>query len=440
MDRELLEMLRKAVDFNWERQVCWLQTLVRFPSLRGNESTCQDWLVKEFEGRGWSVDRYSLADVRIDHLPGYAPLIGVDPARLVQAVATIAPVTSPDRLSRVGKSLILQGHVDVVPTGPEEMWTGPPFSGSVEGEWLCGRGAQDMKMGISALVFALDAIRTAKLDLAAPVYLQTVTEEESTGNGALSTLARGYTADACLIPEPTANTITRAQSGALWFKLKIRGKPVHVEKMQSRNNAIFSTFSLIDALQALTQRLNVEAKQHRWFKDVIDPIKFNPGIIRGGDWASSTPSWCEVDCRIGVLPGTPVEDIRRAVIDTVTLSARDDAFLASSPPLIEWNGFQAEGAVLEPGSEAERVLEEAHFAVFGAGMKSRLSNAVNDTRYYNLYQRIPALCYGPAGEGLHGFDERANLPSLKQTTLVIAAFIAAWCVAHSSTVAAFART
>jgi acetylornithine deacetylase len=140
------------------------------------------------------------------------------------------------------------------------------------------------------------------------------------------------------------------------------------------------------------------------------------------------------------LPGTPVEDIRCAVIDAVTMAAQDDPFLASDPPQIVWNGFQAEGAVLEPGSDAERVLEEAHFAVVRTGMKSRLSTAVNDTRYYNLYQHIPALCYGPAGEGLHGFDERADLANLKQTTLVIAAFIAAWCGAHSNAVMAFART
>jgi acetylornithine deacetylase len=52
---------------------------------------------------------------------------------------------------------------------------------------------------------------------------------------------------------------------------------------------------------------------------------------------------------------------------------------------------------------------------------------VNDTRYYGLYFDIPALCYGPLGEGAHGFDERTDLDFLKTTTLAIAGFIADWC-------------
>jgi acetylornithine deacetylase len=131
------------------------------------------------------------------------------------------------------------------------------------------------------------------------------------------------------------------------------------------------------------------------------------------------------------LPGTPVEDIEQAVIDTVAVAAKADPLLSANPPQIIWNGFRAEGAVLEPGSQAEEVLAQAHAAVFGAKMRSRLSTAVNDTRYYTLHQNIPALCYGPAGEGLHGTNERADLSNLKQTTLVLAAFIATWCGAYS---------
>ena len=92
-----------------------------------------------------------------------------------------------------------------------------------------------------------------------------------------------------------------------------------------------------------------------------------------------------------------------------------------------WNGFQADGYVLEPGSDAERVLAAAHRRVFGADMEERRSTAVNDTRFYGLYHRMPALCYGPLGENHHGFDERAHLPTLQQVTLAIAVFVAEWC-------------
>ncbi|MGI4810086.1 MAG: ArgE/DapE family deacylase, partial [Janthinobacterium lividum] len=326
-----------------------------------------------------------------------------------------------------GRSLIIQGHVDVVPTGPTALWSTPPFSGDAKGEWLHGRGAGDMKQGVSAMVFALDAIRAAGLELTADIHVQTVTEEECTGNGALSTLSRGYRADAVLIPEPTDATITRAHVGVMWFRLRVRGVPVHVARAQAGSNAIMSAYQLVLALQRHTETLNATAKSDPWFGGIPDPLKFNPGVIRGGDWASSTPAWCEVDCRIGLLPGSTLEDARQGVERCVAEAARADGFMANNPPDIIWNGFQADGYVLDPGSDAERVLAEAHQAVFGAPMEERRSTAVNDTRFYGLYHHMPALCYGPRGINVHGFDEAAHLPTLQQVTLAIACFVAKWC-------------
>ncbi len=420
-DADLVARLQSAVDANWDAQLAWLQNLVRFPSRRGQEGPCQDWIAREFAGRGWSVDRYTLADVAMDHLPGFSPVMDTNYADAVQVVATVR--ASPG----AGRSLILQGHVDVVPEGPADMWTTPPFDPVVRGDWLNGRGAGDMKQGVSAMVFAMDALRSAGLAPAADVYVQTVTEEECTGNGALSTLARGYRADACLIPEPTANTITRAHVGVMWFRLRVRGVPVHVAQAQTGTNAILSAFALLQALAEYTKALNEQAMTHEWFGEVPDPIKFNPGVIRGGDWGSSTPAWCEVDCRIGLLPGTELADARRGVQEVVAKAARSDSFMANNPPEVIWNGFQADGFVQQPGTEAEAVLAACHQSVFGTAMDARLSTAVNDTRFYGLYHRMPALCYGPVGQNHHGFDERSYLPALKQTTRAIALFIADWC-------------
>ncbi len=420
-DAEILARLEQAIEANWARQVAWLQTLVRFPSLRGEEGPCQDWIAREFAGRGWSVDRYMIADVPMTHLPQYSPMVDTDYERAVQVVAT---VRAPEQK---GRSLILQGHVDVVPEGPAEMWTFPPYDPVIKDDWMNGRGAHDMKQGVSAMVFAMDALRSAGLAPAADVYVETVTEEESTGNGALSTLARGYLADACLIPEPSGNTITRGHVGVMWFRVRVRGVPVHVAVAQSGTNAIMSAYAILRELYALTAEINETGKSHAWFKDVADPVKFNPGKIRGGDWASSTPAWCEVDCRIGLLPGTPLEQARRQVLDAVARATRSDAFLANNPPEVVWTGFQADGYILEPDSEAERVLAGAHHSVFGTEMKARLGTGVNDTRFYGLYFGMPGLCYGPKGEGAHAFDERAHLPTLKRTTLTIATFIADWC-------------
>ncbi|MBR0642125.1 ArgE/DapE family deacylase [Plastoroseomonas hellenica] len=420
-DAALLARLSTAVDANFEKHVAFLQDLVRFPSLRGQEAPLQDWMAREFAGRGYAVDRYTLADVPLPAHEKGAPMVDVDPAGSVQVVATHrAP-------NPTGRSLILQGHIDVVPEGPADMWTYPPYAATIRDGWLYGRGANDMKAGVSSMVFAMDALRSAGLAPAADVYLQTVTEEESTGNGALSTLLRGYRAEACLIPEPTGHTLTRAHTGTIWFRLRVRGVPVHVAVAQSGSNAIMSAYVLINALIEHTKAVNREAASDPLYAAIKDPIKFNPGIIRGGDWASSTPSWCEVDCRIGLLPSTSVADAMAGVERAVKAAAKADNFLANNPPEIVWHGFQADGFVLEEGTEAEAVLRAAHQTVHGAPMGERRSTAVNDTRYYGRYFATPALCYGPKGEGNHGFDERTSIEDLRRCTLTIASFIADWC-------------
>lgn len=420
-DPALLARLRAAIEAGFDRQVAFLQDLVRFPSTRGNEAPLQDWLARELARRGYAVDRFSLADVPLESHPQAAPMVDADPARSVQVVATHRAAAP------TGRSLIMQGHIDVVPAGPAEMWTHPPYAAVIRDGWLHGRGAHDMKSGVAAMIFAMDAIRAAGLEPAADIHIQTVTEEESTGNGALATILRGYRAEAALIPEPTGHTITRVQTGTIWFRLKVRGVPVHVAVAQDGTNAIMSAYVLIQALHAHTRRLNEAGRGHPWYAAIRDPIKFNPGIIRGGDWASSTPAWCEVDCRIGLLPGTTPEQAMAGIEEVVREAAKGDAFLANNPPEVLFHGFQTQPYVLEPGSEAEAVLAAAHQAVHGGAMPERRSTAVNDTRYYGLQLGIPALCYGPKGEGAHAFDERTSLADLKTCTLTIAAFIAAWC-------------
>ena len=420
-DAALLERLRTAVDDGFARQTEFLQALVRFPSLRGNEAPLQDWIAREFAGRGWAVDRFSLADVPLVAHAKASPMVDADAAASRQVVATRRG-SDPS-----ARSLILQGHIDVVPEGPAEMWTHPPYAAVVRDGWLYGRGANDMKAGVSAMVFAMDAVAAAGMALRGDVHVETVTEEESTGNGALATLLRGYRADAVLIPEPTGHAITRCHTGTLWFRLRVAGVPVHVAVAQDGSNAILSAMKLVEALAAHTVRLNEAARTHPWFGAVRDPIKFNPGIIRGGDWASSTPAWCEVDCRIGLLPGDDVADAMAAVERVVAEAARGDNFLANHPPTLNFHGFRAEGFVQEPGTEAEAVLAAAHASVHGDAMPERRSTAVNDTRFYGRDFGIPALCYGPKGEGNHGFDERTSLEDLRRCTLTIAGFIADWC-------------
>jgi acetylornithine deacetylase len=409
-----------SVEAGFEEQVRFTQDLVRFPSLRGLEGTAQDFLHDRLAERGLSMDRWSIdVDAIRDH-PGFSP-VKVDYSRAINVVGTHRPK------NQIGRSLILNGHVDVVPEGPLDMWTRPPFDPWIEGDWLYGRGAGDMKAGLVANIFALDALKRLGKQPGAPVHVQSVTEEECTGNGALACLVRGYRAEAAIIPEPEQEMLVRANLGVIWFKIHVRGHPVHVARAGTGANAIEAAMRIMAALRELEAQWNRPERRHSRFHNHAHPINLNFGKIAGGDWASSVPAWCVVDCRIAMFPGTDPKQAAQEIEDCMRKAALSDPFLSNHPPEIEYNGFFARGYELPEGTQAEGMLGIAHALAHGQELKSFAATAYVDGRVFMLYDDTPCLVYGPKAESYHGFDERVSLSSVKRVTGTIALFIAGWC-------------
>lgn len=420
LKNEVVSALLAAVDEGFEDQVALTAELVRFPSTRGNEHTAQDFMAEQMRRRGLSVDRFRVELDEIRHLPGFSPVdVSYENAYNVVGARRVDRPT--------GRSLILNGHVDVVPTGPLDMWTSPPFEPRQADGWLYGRGAGDMKAGVIACLAALDAIDRAGYRPAADIFVQSVVEEECTGNGALACLARGYRADAVLIPEPMEEVLLRAQVGVIWFQVHVRGIPVHVSDAGSGANAIEAAYRLMQKLHELEREWNGRKAQYPLYEHVDHPINLNVGRIAGGDWASSVPSWCTFDVRVAVFPGQNLDEAKREIEDTIRQASRNDAFLANNPPEIVYNGFEAEGYVLTGGEEQVVALSAAHRAVFGTALSEVASTATTDARFFGLYGDMPALVYGPRAEHAHGFDERVHLDSLRQVTQAMTLFIADWC-------------
>lgn len=420
LDPALRARISAAVSEGFDAQLAFTRDFIRFPSRRGEEHAVQDFVFRALRDRGYTMERFAMERAAIERHPGggaFSPEHSEAPI--------VVGIHRPRE--ETGRSLILQAHVDVVPEGPASMWTYPPFEPAIEGDWLYGRGGADMKAGHAANIFALDALRRIGLQPAATVYVQSVVEEESTGNGALMTHLRGYRADAALIPEPENEQLVRANVGVLWFQIEVHGVPVHVQRMGAGSNAIDAAYRIIGELRRLEAEWNEKAAAQPHFRDVPHPVNLNVGKIAGGDWASSVPCWCKVDCRISIVPGTSAQAAMREVTERVAAFARADSFLANIPPTVTFNGFQAEGYVLEEGSEAEAVLARAHQAATGSALESFTALAYLDARVYALFDQIPTLCYGPIGENLHGFDERVSLASLRRVTTTIALFIAEWC-------------
>lgn len=420
MDKHLRDAILRAVDEGFEDQIAYTRKLVSFTSQRGEEFTIQDFLYEDYAARGFKMDRFAMDEAALTAHEGGAPF-SKDHSQAPIIVGTHYPVEEK------GRSLILQHHTDVVPVGPLDMWEHDPYGGAVVGDKMYGRGTGDMKAGAAANVFALEALKRLGLQPAARVHLQSVVEEESTGNGAMQTFLRGYTADAALIPEPEDNKLVRACVGVLWFEVEVRGLPVHVREMSEGANAIDGAIRVMGALREIEKKWNLDFKHRPGFEDATKPINMNIGIIEGGDWGSSVPAWCKFQVRISIFPDEKAKDKLREIESHLAAFAREDRFLSQNPPRVTQNGFNAEGYYLEPGSAAEEALARAHEAAFGEELQSFMTAGYLDARVYSLYNKIPTLCYGPISGNIHGFDEWVSLASVKSITKSMALFIADWC-------------
>jgi acetylornithine deacetylase len=413
------ELLSAVADANAELDSLTC-TLVGFPTLNGQEAQAQDFLAARFAAMGLSVDRFEVPDEALRPLPGYSPAVG----RWLNH-DNVVGVHRPR--TQKGRSLIFNGHIDVVPVGALDLWSSPPFEPRMVEDRIYGRGAGDMKAGIAAYIVAFEAMKKLKLQPAAPVYLQSVVEEECTGNGALACLHQGYRADAAIIPEPFQQTVMRAQVGVMWFQVEVFGRPAHVMNASQGINAIEAAFSLYQGLQGLAARWNEPACRHAEFVDVHQPARLNLGKIQGGEWASSVPTRCVMDLRLGFYPGTSTAQVRTQVEACLRSTAENDARLRGVKYRVHYTGFQAEGCVVDVTHPFLTELTAIHERVTGTPVETLASTATTDARLFNLYGGIPATCYGPHAGDIHGIDEWVSRKSTQQVCGVLALLLARWC-------------
>jgi len=283
LSNDLIAAITQSVSDGFDEQLKYTQKLVQFGGQRGEEAAVQEFVFDQYQKRGYNpvkldMDRQALSQHvgagRFSPQHSHAPVV----------VGTHKP-----NLAK-GKSLILNGHIDVVPLGPVDLWTHPPYSGHIEGDRLYGRGSGDMRAGHAANLHALDALRRIGLQPAADVILESVVEEESTGNGTLMTHLKGYKADAVLVPEPVEEMLVRANVGVLWFQIEVRGKPVHVREMGTGANAIDATWRVIGALRGLEAAWNEKSKEVKYFENEQHPLSKSTSLVQRGAGQSVLPA------------------------------------------------------------------------------------------------------------------------------------------------------
>lgn len=424
LDPALETRLLAAVEAGFDEQLAFTQALVRIPSQMRDEEAAQQMMAAAYQARGYQVDQWQLKVEDLCDQPGYSPV--ADQLDLCSnVVATHQPRSNAEQ--QAGRSLILNGHIDVVPVGPLAQWSRDPYDPHIKEGWLYGRGSGDMKAGLVANLFALDALKRIGYQPAAPVYLQSVVEEECTGNGTLACLVKGYQADAAIIPEPVGDALVRAATGLIWFRVEVLGKPAVMAETAQSVSAIDSLQGVIAALKGLEAQWNDQRHQQPHYRDTERSINLNIGRISGGDWPSSVPAWASMDCRINLFPDRDPAAAFAEIQACIANYANTQPGLIDQPPKVSLTGHFSGGYELQPNTDAEQLLASVHHQVFASELPTNPITAYVDAAVFAIYGDMPCLVYGPKAENIHSFDERVNLESLLRVTKTIALFTARWC-------------
>jgi acetylornithine deacetylase len=163
------------------------------------------------------------------------------------------------------------------------------------------------------------------------------------------------------------------------------------------------------------------------YADHPHPINFNLGRISGGEWTSSVPTHCRVDMRLGFYPGRTPAEVRAEVEAHLAACHARHAGNGSLKYGITYQGFQAQGVVVDIAQPAIQALMQAHRDITGTEAPLNATPATTDVRFFHLYGQIPSTCYGPNGSDIHGIDEWVSLSSMQRVTAVLALYIARWC-------------
>jgi acetylornithine deacetylase len=398
IERRVLE----AIDL--DDMLTYLCELVALPSLSGQETPAQEHVAAQMERCGLAVDAWELDFAQLRRHPAFS--IEVERKQGLGVVGLMGENAG-------GRSLIFNGHVDVVPAGAEANWRYPPWQGTIDAGNVYGRGALDMKGGLCCALFAAKALHDAGVRLKGKLIVESVIGEEDGGVGTLAAVLRGYRADGAIIMEPTELIVAPAQAGALNFRVIIPGHAAHGCMREEGVSAIEKFIPIYQALLKLEEARNRQIQDPRFAMYRL-PYAICVGRIQGGNWASTVAETLKFEGRYGIAVGENTTEARRVFEEVVAQAAQADPWLQSHPPLVEWWGGQFEPAGIALDQPIVQTVSGAYGDV--TGMAARLAGMTYgaDMRLLVNYGQTPTVLFGPGDvRNAHQPDEYVPLADLE---------------------------
>jgi acetylornithine deacetylase len=388
-----------------------LAGLIPFRSDGGNETPVQDHVAGLMAGLGLDVD---LWEIDLDRLRAHpACTTEIDRKR---AVGLVGRRGGDGRTGEKGRTLVLNGHVDVVPAGDLDLWTVPPWEATVRDGRVYGRGSVDMKGGLCCALAAVRAVRDAGARLGGTVLFHSVIGEEDGGLGTLATIERGHTGDAAIVLEPTELMVAPAQAGAMNFRLTVPGRAAHGALRTEGVSPLDRFLPLYAAMREFEAERNRDIADPL-FADYDVPFALCIGTLRSGIWASTVAESLTCEGRLGVAVGEEPASVRHAFAAVLDHTARTDPWLRDHPPVLEWWGGQFDPAAIPADHPIVTTVAAAHHEASGRAAVVRGMPYGADMRLLVHQGRTPTVLYGPGDvRRAHAPDEFVPLADLEAAT------------------------
>jgi acetylornithine deacetylase len=414
------DLERRALDHvDVDAAVAMTRELVRLPTIGGTpaENEGQDWMADRWRSIGLDVEVWDEPQAALAAADGYP---GEEVVRdLVRCAVARAPGTGG------GRSLLLNGHVDVVPPGDVAQWSGDPFDGRLHDGEVWGRGTCDMKAGLVCNLAAVEAVRRAGVELRGDVVLHSVVGEEDGGIGTFATLRRGHGADAAIVTEPTGGRVIVANAGALTFRLVVRGRAAHGSVRHEGVSAVEKALPVLRALEELEAKRN--AHPDPLLADRQIPYCLSIGTLQAGEWASTVPDRLVAEGRLGVALDEDPAAARADLEAAVAAASAADRWLRDHPVEVTWPGGQFASGRLPAGHPLLDLVTEASVDA-GAPRPPAAGGPYGSDLRLLAAVGIPTLHIGPGDVRLaHAPDERVPVDEIAWVTRMLVLAILRWC-------------
>ena len=409
----------ETIDANQEKAIKFLQDIVAIPSVTGDEGKIQAFLADYLKKIGLDVDMWESDWESLKKHPGYIPVDRGYEGR--------PNIVAKWKGTGGGRSLLLNGHTDVIPVGNGEGWSDNPWSAKIEEGRIYGRGSCDMKSGVASHILAVEFLKDAGIKLKGDVLLDIVIDEEVSGHGTLDTVIRGYTADAGISGETSGLAVQPACIGRIWFEIEIQGKAAGIQRRYQGVSGIELGYKITKAVEALEAK-RVATVKHPLYPKAIDALPCMIGAFHAGSFPSSFPATCLLKGSMATVPGEDHEGVKRSLVEHIARAAAEDPWMKDHPPKVRFVGYDAQASEIPSDHPIVQTVSKNYTEITGRHPEISGRQGAADTRFLNLYGHTPTVIFGPGSTAvMHSDDEYVSVEDYLTAIKVMALSIHDWC-------------